>query len=135
MGGCDPVSWTITLPLLPASMNVRERTSHWGRRKELADITLLIKTIAAQQGIPVAEGRRAVSVTIHKSMRSRVRDDPANRDSRAKSVLDAMVATGLLKDDNDRWLEWNGVREGDKRESFETVIEFWDCGEFNKSAA
>lgn len=130
------MTWTITLPLLPASMNQRERSSFWVRKKELDTITVLVKTIAAQMGIPVAEGRRAVTVTIHKSKRSRVRDDPANRDSRAKSVLDAMVKTGLLVDDSDKWLAWGGVIEGPKRDSFETVIVFDDCDdELNTAVA
>ena len=120
------MSWTITLPMLPESMNSRERSSFWARKKELEQITTAIGTLAAEQGIPSAQGRRAVRVTIHKGKRSRVTDDPANRDSRAKSVLDAMVKLALLVDDSDKWLVWEHVHEGERREQKETVIELRD---------
>lgn len=119
--------WTLILPMIPDSMNVRERTSFWGRKKELEQITTALGTLALEAGIPAASGRRSVLVTIHKGKRSRVRDDPANRDSRAKSVLDALVKLGLLVDDNDTHLEWLGVVEGAKRELKETVITLGDC--------
>ena len=115
-------TWTITLPMLPDSMNVRERSSHWVRRRELEQITTAIHYLAHEADIPPATDRRSVLVTIHQSMRSRVTDDPANRDSRAKSILDACVKTGLLVDDSERWLDWLGVVEGEKRAAKETVI-------------
>lgn len=121
------MTWTLALPMVPMSMNVRERKSHWIRAKELQQITTAVATLASEQRIPAALGRRSVRVTIHKTKRSRVADDPANRDSRAKSILDAMVATGLLLDDSDRWLEWEHVHEGEKRDALETVIELRDC--------
>jgi len=118
----------MVLPMLPASMNQRERSSFWVRKKELDQITQALVVLAQEVGVPGALVRRRVTVTIHKGVRSRVRDDPANRDSRAKSVLDAMVRTGLLVDDSDRWLDWGGVHEGEKRELKQTVIEVSDCG-------
>lgn len=121
------VMWTLTLPMLPAAMNVRERSSHWVRRKELEQITRAIEVLAGEAGIPNAEGRRRVDVTIHKGKRSRVRDDPANRDSRAKSLLDALVNLGLLVDDNDEWLEWGHVVEGERLPEKLTVIRIREC--------
>ena len=118
---------SLTLPMLPASMNARERSSFWVRKKELEQITHAISVLAFEQKIPPALGRRVVKVTIHKSMRSRVTDDPANRDSRAKSILDAMVKTGLLIDDSDKWLEWRGVHEGERREAKQTIIELGEA--------
>jgi len=119
--------WTITLPMIPLSMNERERT-HWATRKrELEQITNMIVVLASAQKTPRADGRRAVTVTIHKSLRSRVTDDPANRDSRAKSILDALVKTHLLIDDSDKWLDWGGVIEGERRATKETVITIEDA--------
>ena len=119
--------WSLTLPMIPASMNARERQSHWVRRRELQQITRAVSVLAREQRIPEAQGKRRVFVTIHKTKRSRVTDDPANRDSRAKSILDAMVATGLLVDDSDEWLDWQHVHEGDKRDQVETVITIEDA--------
>lgn len=104
------------------SMNQRERTSHWTRHRELVELTTELKYLALEQKIPQATTRRSVKVTIHKTTRSRVRDDPANRDSRAKSILDALTTLGLLVDDNDQWLNWQGVEEGKRLPELATVI-------------
>jgi hypothetical protein len=108
-------------------MNERER-AHWAtKRRELQEITNELGWLANAERIPAATGKRWVRITLHKSMRSRVTDDPANRDSRAKSCLDALVKLGLLVDDDDRHLLWLGVHEGDKRATKSTVIEIGDC--------
>lgn len=117
----------LTLPLLPMSMNERERCSFWKRKKELDAITEQVAWRARKQRIPQAATRRGVRVTIHKSLRSRRTDDPANRDSRAKSVLDALVNVGVLRDDDDVWLDWHGVVEGERVKVKQTVIEVWDA--------
>lgn len=119
--------WTIELPYLPLSMNRRERVSHWIRLRELKEITNEITVLARHQRIPKVTGRRRVEITIHKSLRSRVTDDPSNRDSRSKACLDAMVHAGLLKDDSDKWLEWGHVREGEREKTPRTVIVLRDC--------
>ncbi len=121
------MTWKIHLPMLPASMNARERSSFWARKKELDEITQVVDVLSRVAKIPVATSRRRVTITIHKSKRSRVRDDPANRDSRAKAPLDALVRLGLLVDDSEKWLDWGGVVEGEKRVEKETVIEIEDC--------
>jgi hypothetical protein len=128
------VSWTLTMQgRLPASMNERERT-HWAsKRRELQEITNELGYLALAAKIPVATGKRFVRITLHKSLRSRVTDDPANRDSRAKSVLDALVKLGYLQDDSDRYLLWLGVHEGERRKVKATVIEIGDCS--TRSAA
>lgn len=116
-------TWTLTIHgRIPMSMNQRERCSYWKRHKELQQLTEDLKYLAAEQKIPRATTRRSVRVTIHKSMRSRVKDDPANRDSRAKSVLDALAKLGLLIDDNDTHLNWQGVTEGKREPIPATVI-------------
>lgn len=107
---------------LPMSMNERERASHWTRHRELQQITTELMWLAREQRIPPATTRRAVQVTIHKSTRSRVRDDPANRDSRAKAILDALTHLGLLINDNDTHLDWRGVTEGDKHPHKATTV-------------
>lgn len=121
--------YSYTLPMLPDSMNVRER-KHWRTRsRELEQITTATKYLAFEAGIPPARTKRRVVVTIHKSTRSRVTDDPSNRDSRAKSVLDAMVHCGLLIDDSDKWLEWGGVKEGARMPQVCTVVTIQDVPE------
>lgn len=111
---------------LPASMNERER-AHWATRsRELNDITRELGYLALEQGVPQATTRRFVRVTIHKSLRSRVTDDPANRDSRAKAVLDALVKLGYLRDDSDAWLDWGGVVEGERRHVKATIVTIRD---------
>lgn len=114
--------WTLTIKRLPCSMNQRERQSFWVRKKELDEITLEVSMLARQAKIPVAQGRRFVQITIHKSKRSRVLDDPANLPSRAKAILDALVRCGLLIDDNHAGLHWGGVIEGEKRDAAQTVV-------------
>lgn len=116
------MTWELVLNRLPASMNERERTSHWTRRRELQEITDELGYLALAQKIPAATGRRSVRIIMHKSLRSRKRDDPANRDSRAKSILDALVKLGLLIDDDDRHLEWLGVHEGDRAQTKHTRV-------------
>lgn len=111
---------------LPMSMNERERAHYWRRHRELEQITTDLMWLAREQKIPPATTRRGVQVTIHKSTRSRVRDDPANRDSRAKAILDALTRLHLLKDDNDTWLDWHGVIEGDKHPIKHTVVTIWN---------
>jgi hypothetical protein len=89
------MTWTLEMTgRLPFSMNQRERTSHWVRRRELVEITNELGWLANAERIPAATGKRWVRITLHKSLRSRVTDDPANRDSRAKSCLDALVKLG-----------------------------------------
>lgn len=115
-------TWTLTLPMLPMSMN-QWGNAHWAVRKREADqITSAIGWLVKEQNIPPALGRRHVTVTIHKSLRSRVTDDPSNRDGRSKAVLDALKKTGCIIDDSDKWLDWRGVVEGEKRKQVETVI-------------
>jgi len=132
VAGCDcPASiraaqrgWVLTITgRIPMSMNQRERCSHWYRNRERAELTTLLKYLALAERVPQASGRRSVRVTIHKTMRSRVKDDPANRDSRAKSILDALTSLGLLVDDNEKWLDWRGVVEGERQKELATVVE------------
>jgi hypothetical protein len=120
--------WTLTLDgRLPASMNERERSSYWTRHRELQQITDELGWDARRQNIPTAAGKRWVRITLHKSTKSRKRDDPANRDSRAKSCLDALVKLGLLIDDDDSHLEWLGVHEGDRTPTKHTLIDLGEC--------
>ena len=116
------MTWTLTLQRLPLSGNKYART-HWANRaRELREITNELGWLANAERIPAATGKRWVRITLHKSMRSRVTDDPANRDSRAKNILDACVKLGLLVDDSDQWLEWAGVIEGERMAQVCTVV-------------
>lgn len=55
--------------------------------------------------VPKATGKRRVSLiwTLGKGGKR------VDEDNTQKSILDALVACGLLRDDSAKWLEWGGV--------------------------
>jgi hypothetical protein len=61
----------------------------------------LVRGYAFVAGIPAALGKRRVSVELHGWPRGRLPDP----DAVWKSLLDALVAAGLLVDDSARWCE------------------------------
>ena len=137
MNAAPPRTWTITLPLLPISMNRRERVTWQTRHAERLRIEQFVWALGNAARMPrltvevpngrrterrvLIEQRRAVSVHLVKPMRGQP-DDPANRDSRAKSVLDALVRCGYLIDDSDPWLDWQGVTETRSTDGPATII-------------
>jgi hypothetical protein len=93
--------------------------------KEKGEILEEIEYLADKAGWTLAEGRRrGIQITIRKTSRGK-RDDPSNRDSRAKATLDALKKLGYIVDDSDEWIDWNPVVEI-KGESKATIIELWD---------
>ena len=58
------MTWALTLHRLPDSMNVRERKSHWSRRRELQEITDEIGVLALVAKLPTATGKRWVQLQL-----------------------------------------------------------------------
>lgn len=79
---------------------------HWAtkHRRKRADREMVAGYALAQQ-IPRAEGKRRVSLVVTLGPRQRGFDP----DSPWKSLLDALVACGLLVDDSGRWVEAGAV--------------------------
>lgn len=122
------MTWTITLPMLPMSFNEWGH-AHWAvRQRERKQLETAVHYLAREQRIPLATGKRAVLVTIHKGKRSRVLDDEPNLHARAKGLLDAMVNVGLLKGDDRANLEWLGVVEGERMPAKQTVVTISEGG-------
>jgi hypothetical protein len=101
-----PTTCTLTVPdWTPARLN-QFLGKHWsaGHRLKKADRQTL-GLYAATSGIPKASCRRRVSVTFTLQPRAR-RFDP---DAPLKSLLDALVACGMLVDDGPKWCELGGI--------------------------
>lgn len=118
-------TWSFTLSFIPLSMNQRERSHYMTRKKELDLITQEVALAKVAKRIPDAKLPRHVMVEIVKGPRSRKRDDPGNRDARAKSIYDALVNTNLLVDDDDEWMTHDPVREskGDRPHTIIRIME------------
>jgi len=89
----------------PARLN-QLTNGHWGARQRLKQRDQRAVFMNARlQGVPLAKGRRRVSlvITLKKGQRA------ADPDAYWKSSLDALVQAGLLKDDSPKWLELGTV--------------------------
>lgn len=92
---------------------------HWSVRKRAKDgDKAVVKVHARIDGIPRATGKRRVHLWIGLTKGQR-RPDP---DSFFKSLLDALVAAGLLVDDGPKWCELAPVGYG-RGERVRTVID------------
>ena len=121
------MTWTLTLPMLPMSGNKRD-TTHWTKRhRERKQIGTAIGWLLLEQRVSPAMGKRRVTITIHKTKRSRRLDDQPNLDGRSKAILDALVEHSALIDDSPMWLDFPRVIEGEKRDTEQTVITIEDC--------
>lgn len=120
--------WRVVLPWLPLRMNEREgllfKKQFFVLKKEKVRAADDIARARDVQGITPATGRRGVLVTIQKGPRGGV-DDRGNRWSRTKAICDAMVKTGVLVDDADRFLDLNCIER--KGPEAATIIDIWDC--------
>lgn len=128
----------VVIQQIPMSMNKRERSPWATRHREKrtleheigwAMLASRVRRVAPPRihmtGAYADEctpQRRRVAITVCKSSRGKP-DDPANRDSRAKSILDCLVNLGYLVDDSDTWLDWQGVREEIGHDTAHTIIE------------
>lgn len=102
MASAAPAAHRIEVPgWRPATVNeLTKRSRHWGAAARLKRRDRrVVAWHAALAGTPRATARRRVSLSIRQP---RGRPDP---DGLWKSVLDALVAAGLLVDDSARYCE------------------------------
>jgi hypothetical protein len=79
---------------------------HWSRRAKLKKIDRqVVGCYAMLSGVPHAKGKRRVSLQVVLGPRQR----GADVDAFWKSLLDALTACRLLKDDSRRWCELGSV--------------------------
>lgn len=89
---------------VPASVN--SLFGHWARRQRKKRFDRdMVALEALAQAVPMATGKRRVTVRIEVSGRAGVPDP----DNVLKSLLDALVRSGLLVDDSGDWCELAGV--------------------------
>lgn len=93
---------TLIIPLWhPPKVN-ELYSGHWTRRAKLKRQALELVTMYARMaGIPKAEGKRRVGLTITLGPRQRGGDV----DSYHKSLLDCLTHCGLIRDDSPAWCE------------------------------
>lgn len=113
--------FSITLPVKMVSENWFAR-HHWSyRRKEIADLAMLLAASRSELGLPVATTKRRVHATfVFKDRRRRDRSNYAG-----KVIEDSMVRAGLLVDDSPEWFEWGRV-EFEKGPEPAVILEFED---------
>lgn len=113
---------TLIIPLFrPTPLN--QLLGHWARGGRLKKHDRAIVAAEAwSQQIPKAQGKRRVSLEVTNAGRYR-RVDP---DAFFKSLLDALVACGLLMDDSPRWCELGTVTQR-RGKRLETRIVLEDC--------
>lgn len=96
----------ITIPNWRPALQNEWTGRHWAvkaRMKKADRETVAAYALAA--GVPKAAGKRRVSLTAYLGKGQR-RWDP---DNTWKSLLDALVACGVLADDSDKWAELGPV--------------------------
>ncbi len=95
------MQYNFTINDTPPSQNLVERSAYSMRAKLRNAWTEYFQQAMKQYRIPAAAGKRKVSYTIYFGYQSR-------RDSQnylTKGVIDAMSRSGLLIDDNPRWMQ------------------------------
>jgi Holliday junction resolvase RusA-like endonuclease len=102
----------------PTTLN-RLLGCHWANayRRKKAD-QKIVAAMAKAQKVPRAIGKRRVSLTITLCPRQRSPD----KDAWWKSLLDALVACGLLKDDSPRWCDLGTVEYERGKQRCTTVV-------------
>lgn len=115
----DKTGVTLTIPGFRfATLNELMR-GHWAHRSRLKRRDrCAVALFARLAGLSAAAGKRRVSVSITYSGRQQA----ADVDAYWKSLLDALVAAGLLVDDSPAWCEIGEVRQA-RGETTATVIE------------
>lgn len=97
------MKYVITIPQWkPVSVNkFRNPYARHGLKKK--DAATIHKQCLLVDKIPAAKGKRKVDThIILKSGKGR----PIDPDNVLKSLLDALVKCGMLKDDSDKWCDW-----------------------------
>jgi Holliday junction resolvase RusA-like endonuclease len=90
----------------PATLNQWDGR-HWSMRARLKTFDRnMVATYALKAGLPRATHKRRVTVTITLAKGERACDP----DAHLKSLGDALVHCGLLRDDSRQWVEWAATR-------------------------
>lgn len=112
-----PQIWTF--PILPFTANERER-KHWrALAREKDEWTLLIPLAAEVNKQQEGDPPRLVEVVFSKTRGPE--SDPDGLPFRAKSILDALVRRGWLRDDSPKWCKLE-VREETRAPARQTTI-------------
>ena len=95
-----PQRWTMEIPgWMPTTLN--EMKGHWAKGHRLKQNDKEVVWLAVRQGgVPAATTRRKVSMLIVLSKGQRTPDP----DAFDKSLRDALVACGALKNDSAKWV-------------------------------
>lgn len=123
VGPAPEKGWRVEIPgYLPPTINVLMR-GHWAKRaraKKLATNRIAMECKLA--GVPVADRKRRVALTLVVTNRSHAPDP----DAPYKAVLDGLKRAGALVDDSQEWCEPMTPRivRGPARL---TVIDLEDC--------
>lgn len=100
--------WEFVIPdWVPPSLNKLISNSRTVNMADRRKARFFVSKYA--KNIPMASGKRGIQIWVQK--KSTTKDDPPNRDGRAKHLVDALVEDGLLRDDCEKWLLWNPVLE------------------------
>lgn len=117
----------LRLPLTIPSQNVRDRW-HWrGRHAEMLNWHLVLRAYvrASRTQLPAPVGKRRVHIVSIR--RQRCRDD-ANLRGGAKGLVDAIVRTGLLRDDSDAFARITYAQETLQGRQPQTIVTVWPEG-------
>lgn len=110
------MTYTITVPDVPPSLNKVLRM-HWTSKAKLNSKWDAEIFVAAPKFFPI--GKMRVIIKLHHSRLY----DKDNAYGAVKPVVDALVSTGLLKDDTCHWLELTVEQVKSTRKDKRTVIE------------
>lgn len=114
--------WTLNIPnWTPTPLN-KLLGSHWGAagRKKAAD-SQVVAIYGMKAGITPARGKRRVDTIIIHPKGKRFCD----KDAYHKSLLDALVSVGHLKNDSHEWVEFSPP-EFARGETLRTIITITD---------
>lgn len=121
--GLRATTWTLAIPgWMPTPLN-KIVTSHYGKAHRMKNKDKEIIGLAAMvYGVPVADRKRKVSLLIVLSKGQRAPDP----DALWKSLNDALVHCGSLRQDSHLWVELGPVEyaRGERLCTFVTIEEF-----------
>lgn len=119
----------IVIPFEIPSQNVTERR-HWSARaKERSELTWRLRAALPAGGCPHNDRKRVLEIVAYRSAWIR---DAANLVGGCKTLLDALVGVGVLRDDSRSWVEVSYDQALYRKAGYDqptTVIRIYDLGE------
>lgn len=116
----EATTWTMDIAgWHPAPVN-KLLTSHWSKAGKMKRVDkFMIKDVAMAYGIPVATVKRRVELYLVYAPKERAVDPDASW----KSLLDALVGSGIIKNDSHVWVDYASpvVMRGPHRRCFITI--------------